>query len=96
MSLKFPKIGKFPASLKRVLKTHECHKGPNLHTNSLNNILLPTVQLTEDFLNEICLLKSHRFANSLTAEYVYNGCFFKFGVEVGVEESIVNALPDYN
>jgi hypothetical protein len=23
---------------------------------------------------------------------VYNGCFFKFGVEVGVELSIVNAL----
>jgi hypothetical protein len=22
----------------------------------------------------------------------YNGCFFKFGVEVGVERSIVNAL----
>jgi hypothetical protein len=26
----------------------------------------------------------------------YNGCFFKFGVEVGVEESILNAPPDYN
>jgi hypothetical protein len=25
-----------------------------------------------------------------------NGCFLKFDVEVGVEESIVNALPDYN
>jgi hypothetical protein len=22
----------------------------------------------------------------------YNGCFFKFGVEVGIEQSIVNAL----
>jgi hypothetical protein len=27
---------------------------------------------------------------------VYNGCFFTFGVEVDVEESIVNAPPDYN
>jgi hypothetical protein len=26
------------------------------------------------------------------AIYKYNGCFFKFGVEVGVELSIVNAL----
>jgi hypothetical protein len=24
-----------------------------------------------------------------------NGCFFQFGVKVGVEESIVNAPPDY-
>jgi hypothetical protein len=28
--------------------------------------------------------------------YYSNGCFFKFGVGVGVEESIVNAPPDYN
>jgi hypothetical protein len=26
----------------------------------------------------------------------YNGCFFKFGVEVDVEESIVKAPPDCN
>jgi hypothetical protein len=32
-------------------------------------------------------LKKHRKERS-----VYNGCFFKFGVEVGVELSIVNAL----
>jgi hypothetical protein len=25
-----------------------------------------------------------------------NYCFFKFGVEVGIEESIVNALPNCN
>jgi hypothetical protein len=27
---------------------------------------------------------------------MYNGCFFTFGVEAGVEESIVNAPPYYN
>jgi hypothetical protein len=26
----------------------------------------------------------------------YNGCFLKFGVEVGVVESIANAQPNYN
>jgi hypothetical protein len=25
-----------------------------------------------------------------------NGCFFQFGIEVGVEELIVNAPPNYN
>jgi hypothetical protein len=27
---------------------------------------------------------------------IHNGCFSKFGVKVGVEESIVYAPPDYN
>jgi hypothetical protein len=26
------------------------------------------------------------------AQFTHNGCFFKFGVEVGIELSIVNAL----
>jgi hypothetical protein len=38
------------------------------------------------------ILRYYIFLNTYVCMYICNGCFFKFGVEVGVELSIVNAL----
>jgi hypothetical protein len=37
-----------------------------------------------------------KFPHCIELMVIITGVFFKFGVEVGVEESIVNAPPDYN
>jgi hypothetical protein len=38
------------------------------------------------------LVKTFKGQRRILDIHTYNGCFFKFGVEVGVELSIVNAL----
>jgi hypothetical protein len=57
-------------------------------------LLLPKWQNNQRFLyiydNAIICLRIFML------KWHYNRCFFKFGAEVGVEESIVNAPPNYN
>jgi hypothetical protein len=59
--------------------TKVCNNYSLIHKFLINHILLQTVLLIG--VCGACLRKE-----------LYNGCFFKFGVEVGVELSIVNEL----
>jgi hypothetical protein len=72
---------------------------PNLHKNELNT----TFFLFDELLKGSKSLKIFKITLTYFEDKfkwtpdISNGCCcFKFGVEVGVEESIVNAPPDYN
>jgi hypothetical protein len=85
----FAESGKFVAILARI----EVANGFSLRklTNNASSLPCDTFFLPVPcFFPMVPVCANLRFANNTV--FLSKGCFFKFGVEVGVELSIVNAL----